>query len=319
MKKNLLSVALTVLVSFFVLSYVSDAQGRGRGQHNNGTNFVDADGDGVCDYFVDEDGDGVCDHCTGDGTGNQGSGQGANFVDEDGDGVCDLFVDEDGDGVCDHCIGDGTGNNRRNGNNGNNGSGNKGNGGNGGGVRARNFTDLDGDGVCDNMQNLEAPSSIQLMNFVDEDGDGVCDNAGQGANFVDEDGDGVCDNAGQGNGRRGRGHGMRGQGRGNGGGFVDEDGDGQCDNYTATVYVNHPTPNPFSESTELSFTISEDGHVTGTIYDYEGNEVQVIVDADLTAGDYSYTFVPENLETGRYLFTVQFGDYVISKPLIYVQ
>ena len=80
--------------------------------------------------FIDEDGDGICDLM---GTGQSGQGQGygpwglqagtcgGNFIDEDGDGVCDLagmgqgfgpggsqdgtcgdnFVDEDGDGVCD--------------------------------------------------------------------------------------------------------------------------------------------------------------------------------------------------------------------------
>lgn len=87
--------------------------------------FVDEDGDGVCDVcggqpgeagygraygaggFVDEDGDGLCDVCgaapgegqrlaPADGTGNAyGRGQGvrgqAEFVDEDGDGICDLF------------------------------------------------------------------------------------------------------------------------------------------------------------------------------------------------------------------------------------
>ncbi len=40
---------------------------------------------GECDNFVDEDGDGVCDLA---GTG-QGQGSGDNYVDEDGDGVCD--------------------------------------------------------------------------------------------------------------------------------------------------------------------------------------------------------------------------------------
>ncbi|RMD47865.1 MAG: hypothetical protein D6835_06935 [Candidatus Thermofonsia bacterium] len=87
--------------------------------------------------FVDEDGDGVCDVCggvpQGDMYGNGrrfgAAGQHPNFVDEDGDGVCDIcgnepyagpngaaganFVDEDGDGVCDNVPlmpRDGTGN-----------------------------------------------------------------------------------------------------------------------------------------------------------------------------------------------------------------
>jgi len=40
---------------------------------------------GTCDNFVDEDGDGVCDLA---GSG-QGQGSGDSYVDEDGDGVCD--------------------------------------------------------------------------------------------------------------------------------------------------------------------------------------------------------------------------------------
>ncbi len=83
--------------------------------------------------FVDEDGDGVCDNlgqmqgaaqrrgfahraALGNGTGQmgphqgQGLGHGAgNSVDADGDGVCDNFVDEDGDGINDLAPRDGTG------------------------------------------------------------------------------------------------------------------------------------------------------------------------------------------------------------------
>ena len=115
-----------------------------------GQNFVDEDGDGVCDTcdnitgmgtyshsgqgavgsnFVDLDGDGVCDDCTplapADGTGNQNgrqggqNGQGAAQVDgtasQNGNGANgDNFVDLDGDGICDDCTplapADGTGN-----------------------------------------------------------------------------------------------------------------------------------------------------------------------------------------------------------------
>jgi hypothetical protein len=71
------------------------------------------DGGGVNDRYasapeyVDEDGDGVCDVC-GDALGEgYGLGSGYGFVDADGDGVNDRYasapgyVDEDGDGVCD--------------------------------------------------------------------------------------------------------------------------------------------------------------------------------------------------------------------------
>jgi hypothetical protein len=105
-----------------------------RWANENRQNYVDADGDGVCDNrgtgncgngngqngqnYVDADGDGVCDNR---GTGNCGNGNGQNgqnYVDADGDGVCDNY---------------GTGN---------------GNGGNG-----QNYVDADSDGVCDNYAN----------------------------------------------------------------------------------------------------------------------------------------------------------------------
>ncbi len=78
----------------------------------SGWNFVDADGDGVCDNW---------------GSGNQrlrtpgcGLGQGQGFIDADNDGVCDNwngqgtglgqgFIDADNDGVCDNWNGQGAG------------------------------------------------------------------------------------------------------------------------------------------------------------------------------------------------------------------
>lgn len=57
-------------------------------------NFVDANGDGVCDSFADADNDGVCDGC---GLRQSNRGQrGANFTDADGDGVCDLRAQRQG-------------------------------------------------------------------------------------------------------------------------------------------------------------------------------------------------------------------------------
>lgn len=63
--------------------------------------YVDADGDGICDYaascrirrgngagFVDEDGGGICDRSASGGM-RCGNGRRTHFVDSDGDGACD--------------------------------------------------------------------------------------------------------------------------------------------------------------------------------------------------------------------------------------
>lgn len=52
--------------------------------------YVDANGDGVCDYFTDKDGDGICDNC--DWGGRPGAGCGRYFTDKDGDGICDHYA-----------------------------------------------------------------------------------------------------------------------------------------------------------------------------------------------------------------------------------
>jgi hypothetical protein len=114
MKKNLiiLTLALLIALPLFGLAtadlsapLVPEAQ----------TNYIDADGDGLCDIcgnepgkntqapgFIDANVEGTCDHYGTDqqgqgrgqnaqGKGVQGNAQGSNYVDADNDGACDNF------------------------------------------------------------------------------------------------------------------------------------------------------------------------------------------------------------------------------------
>ena len=101
-----------LIVALVALSIGVAAAQYGQG---SGAQYVDDDGDGICDNigictgFVDEDGDGACDNLGDCGRGRGGcggcgcGGSGMNFVDEDGDGVCDNIGDNgrdsDGDGI----------------------------------------------------------------------------------------------------------------------------------------------------------------------------------------------------------------------------
>lgn len=126
------SAFLSILATVITLSFGATSAGPW-----SGWNYVDTDGDGVCDYagsmcaYVDEDGDGLCDVCDtyrwcGAHWRGAGRGCGGNYVDEDGDGICDYYasgqgrggsqgsgsqtgrggnyVDEDGDGLCDNYV-----------------------------------------------------------------------------------------------------------------------------------------------------------------------------------------------------------------------
>lgn len=109
---TILSLLLLAAVLVPVPAYVfSDGDETTPAPQTRYANFVDEDGDGICDNrqtggqglglgkgnrdtFVDEDGDGVCDTYQsglrkGKGQG-RGYGQGAGFLSADGDGVCDT-------------------------------------------------------------------------------------------------------------------------------------------------------------------------------------------------------------------------------------
>lgn len=101
MKKLIMLLAI-VAISITLTNDIYAQGGKMKKMKQLKTNFVDLDGDGICDNigtktppkvntilsgtgFVDADGDGVCDN---KGTA-AGNGKRTNFVDADGDGVCD--------------------------------------------------------------------------------------------------------------------------------------------------------------------------------------------------------------------------------------
>jgi len=89
--KKVFAGLLAAAMVFSATTTMVSAAGRGMGR-----NYVDADGDGICDNwgtcgYVDEDGDGICDNC-GVAHGNYLAGNGRYFIDADGDGVCDNYA-----------------------------------------------------------------------------------------------------------------------------------------------------------------------------------------------------------------------------------
>jgi len=75
---------------------------------NHGANFVDKDGDGICDNV------GTANQCAGKGQGKgcKGAGCGKGFVDADKNGVCDNAANRQGGKGQGKCQGKGKGNTR---------------------------------------------------------------------------------------------------------------------------------------------------------------------------------------------------------------
>lgn len=66
-------------------------------------------------------------------------------------------------------------------------------------------------------------------------------------------------------------------------------------------------PNPFSESTEIPYTLSKRTRVQLTIYDMMGNEVVTLVSESQDPGDYSAVFEAGDYPAGMYFYKMRTG------------
>ena len=75
-------------------------------------------------------------------------------------------------------------------------------------------------------------------------------------------------------------------------------------------------PNPFNPSTTISFSIPVQGNVSLKIFNVIGQEVDEIVNENLSAGNYSIIWDGEELSSGVYLYRLQAGEFLESKKMV---
>ncbi len=87
------------------------------------------------------------------------------------------------------------------------------------------------------------------------------------------------------------------------------------------LYQNYP--NPFNPATTIRFTISELQHVTLKVFDVLGNEIAILINDELPAGEYNFHFSRENLPSGRqnlssgiYFYQLKAGERIITNKMI---
>jgi hypothetical protein len=83
-------------------------------------------------------------------------------------------------------------------------------------------------------------------------------------------------------------------------------------------------PNPFNPSTEIKFDLPEKSHVTLTIYNVLGQEVKVLVNEDLSAGNYSEVWDGRDargkqVTTGVYFYKLQAGTWSETKKMTFLK
>jgi hypothetical protein len=81
--------------------------------------------------------------------------------------------------------------------------------------------------------------------------------------------------------------------------------------HTPLLGANYP--NPFSQSTTISFFLPQHQHVTLTLYDALGRAVKTMVDTDLPAGEQSVEVTADGLPNGVYSYTLQGAGFTQTR------
>jgi outer membrane protein assembly factor BamB len=80
--------------------------------------------------------------------------------------------------------------------------------------------------------------------------------------------------------------------------------------------LNQNFPNPFNPSTKISYEISQRGIVTLKVFDILGNEVAILVNKELPAGEYEVEFSATGLPSGIYFYQLKAGNFIITKKML---
>ena len=75
-------------------------------------------------------------------------------------------------------------------------------------------------------------------------------------------------------------------------------------------------PNPFNPSTNINFSVPLSSFVSIKVYDVLGKEVASLVNEELKAGSYKFSFNANGLTSGVYFSRVTAGNFTQTKNMI---
>lgn len=88
------------------------------------------------------------------------------------------------------------------------------------------------------------------------------------------------------------------------------------------LYLNQNYPNPFNPETNIKFGIPakfSGKNATLKVYDIKGQEIQTLVNQNLSAGEYEVKFNGRNVSSGVYFYSLNVGSYRETKRLVLVK
>jgi hypothetical protein len=96
--------------------------------------------------------------------------------------------------------------------------------------------------------------------------------------------------------------------------------EGATESQIPTEFTLHPPyPNPFNNSTAISYQLPAKSLVNMVIYDIQGREIAKLVDDYKSAGKYSIAFDAEGLTSGIYFARIKAGDFIQTQKLLLIK
>jgi ATP-dependent helicase YprA (DUF1998 family) len=78
-------------------------------------------------------------------------------------------------------------------------------------------------------------------------------------------------------------------------------------------------PNPFNPTTQIKYSIKENGLVSIRVFDVLGKEVAVLIKEEQPAGEHRVNFDGSNLSSGIYFYTITAKDFHQTKKMLLVK
>ncbi len=78
-------------------------------------------------------------------------------------------------------------------------------------------------------------------------------------------------------------------------------------------------PNPFNPSTKIRFTLPHDQKTSLALYDVLGKEISVLINSEMSAGNYEVNFDGSSLPSGIYFYRLTSGNYSQIRKMLLVK
>jgi hypothetical protein len=78
-------------------------------------------------------------------------------------------------------------------------------------------------------------------------------------------------------------------------------------------------PNPFNPTTHITFSLEKAAHTTLTVYNVLGEEIDVVIDASLKAGEHSITYNASHLMSGVYFYNLISDGHSMTQKMMLIK